>query len=188
LSRKTRKELRQATREYKEAKKDIRNARKKYAKADKRDKQLLQPKTEAEKRYLKQKKNARRQVASKEISQLKERKKEAGVKRRQAIQRNGGTTPQKVGRLAHNQATQLVDGAFQDNDYLEDVASARQNIRRAHVEVRQAKKIGKYSIKIASNSVRNAYASGNRTYNLVRGKGFTRTPVKARWETKVKNK
>lgn len=188
MSRKTRKELRQATREYKEAKKDIRNARKKYAKADKRDKQLLQPKTEAEKRYLKQKKNARRQVASKEISQLKERKKEAGVKRRQAIQRNGGTTPQKVGRLAHNQATQLVDGAFQDNDYLEDVASARQNIRRAHVEVRQAKKIGKYSIKIASNSVRNAYASGNRTYNLVRGKGFTRTPVKARWETKVKNK
>lgn len=109
-------------------------------------------------------------------------------RKHKAIERMGATKFQKVGRVAHSQASQFVDTSFQDNDTLEDVASARQKIRRTHVQVNQAKKIGKYSVNIASGATKGIYSGGNRTYNLVRGKGFTRTPVSSRWETKAKNK
>lgn len=188
MSRQTRRDLRHAKREYKEAKSDLKTTKNSYKQAEKREARLLNPKTDAEKRYLGQKQKARRTVASKEIETLKERKKTAKAKKRQAIQRNGGTKTQKLGRVAHHQASHFVDSAFQDNDVLEDVASARQTIRRTHAEVRQAKKLGNYTVKIGKGATRDVYGAGNRTYNLVRGRGFTRTPVANRWETKVTNK
>ena len=145
MSRQTRRDLRDAKREYKEAKSDLKTTKTSYKQAEKTEARLLNPKTDAEKRYLGQKTKARRKVASKELETLKENKKSAKAKKRQAIQRNGGTNLQKVGRVAHHQASQAVDSAFQDNDVLEDIASARQNIRRTHAEVRQAKKLGNYT-------------------------------------------
>ncbi len=188
MSRKTRRDLRDAKREYKEAKSDLKTTKNSYKQAEKREARLLNPKTDAEKRYLGQKQKARRTVASKEIETLKERKKTAKAKKRQAIQRNGGTKAQKLGRVTHHQASHFVDSAFQDNDVLEDIASARQTIRRTHAEVRQAKKLGNYTVKIGKGATRVVYGAGNRTYNLVRGRSFTRTPVANRWETKVTNK
>ena len=188
MSRQTRRDLRDAKREYKEAKSDLKTTKTSYKQAEKREARLLNPKTDAEKRYLGQKTKARRKVASKELETPKENKKSAKAKKRQAIQRNGGTNLQKVGRVAHHQASQAVDSAFQDNDVLEDIASARQNIRRTHAEVRQAKKLGNYTVKIGKGATRGIYGAGNRTYNLVRGRGFTRTPVRNRWETKAKTK
>ena len=188
MSRQTRRDLRDAKREYKEAKSDLKTTKTSYKQAEKTEARLLNPKTDAEKRYLGQKTKARRKVASKELETLKENKKSAKAKKRQAIQRNGGTNLQKVGRVAHHQASQAVDSAFQDNDVLEDIASARQNIRRTHAEVRQAKKLGNYTVKIGKGATRGIYGAGNRTYNLVRGRGFTRTPVRNRWETKAKTK
>ena len=188
MSRQTRRDLRDAKREYKEAKSDLKTTKTSYKQAEKREARLLNPKTDAEKRYLGQKTKARRKVASKELETLKENKKSAKAKKRQAIQRNGGTNLQKVGRVAHHQASQAVDSAFQDNDVLEDIASARQNIRRTHAEVRQAKKLGNYTVKIGKGATRGIYGAGNRTYNLVLGRGFTRTPVRNRWETKAKTK
>lgn len=188
MSRQTRRDLRDARREYKEAESNLKTTRTSYKQAEKREARLLNPKMDAEKRYLGQKQKARRTVASKELSTLKETKKSAKTKKRQAIQRNGGTNFQKVGRVAHRQASHFVDSAFQDNDVLEDIASARQNIRRTHAEVRQAKKLGNYTVKIGKGATRGLYGAGNRTYNLARGRGFTRTPVANRWETKVKTK
>lgn len=188
MSRQTRRDLRDTKREYKEAKSDLKTTKTSYKQAEKREARLLNPKTDAEKRYLGQKTKARRKVASKELETLKENKKSAKAKKRQAIQRNGGTNLQKVERVAHHQASQAVDSAFQDNDVLEDIASARQNIRRTHAEVRQAKKLGNYTVKIGKGATRGIYGAGNRTYNLVRGRGFTRTPVRNRWETKAKTK
>ena len=188
MSRQTRRDLRDAKREYKEAKSDLKTTKTSYKQAEKTEARLLNPKTDAEKRYLGQKTKARRKVASKELETLKENKKSAKAKKRQAIQRNGGTNLQKVGRVAHHQASQAVDSAFQDNDVLEDIASARQNIRRTHAEVRQAKKLGNYTVKIGKGATRGIYGAGNRTYNLVLGRGFTRTPVRNRWETKAKTK
>lgn len=143
MSRKTRQDLRDAKRDYKEAKSDLKTTKNSYKQAEKRESRLLKPKTDAEKRYLGQKQKARRQVASKELATLKEKKKTTKTKKRQAIQRNGGTGVQKVGRVAHYQASHFVDSAFQDNDVLEDIASARQNIRRTHAEIRQAVTLSK---------------------------------------------
>ncbi len=188
LSKQTRRDLREAKREYKEAKSELKTTRNKYRLADKREKRLLKPKTDAENRYLGQKQKARQEVAKKELDPLKKKKKVAKGKKRLAIQRNGGTGVQKVGRAGHHQASLLVDTSFQDNDVLEDIASTRQRIRRSHVEVRQAKRVGRYTIKIGKGAGKSVYSAGNRTYNLVRGRGFIRTAVTDRWETKVKNK
>lgn len=188
MSRQTRRDLRDAKRDYKEAKDDLKATKKSYQQAEKRETKFLNPKTDAEKRYLGQKQQARRQAASKEIEVLKERKKTAKAKKRQAIQRNGGTKAQKGVRVAHQQTSHFVDSAFQGNDVLEDIASARQTIRRTHAEVRQIKKLGKYTVKVGKSATKGVYGAGNRTYNLARGRGFTRTPVSSRWETKVKTK
>lgn len=48
--------------------------------------------------------------------------------------------------------------------------------------------MGSYTVKIGKGAVKGGYGAANRTYNLVRGRGFTRTPTANRWETKVKNK
>lgn len=109
-------------------------------------------------------------------------------RKHKAIERQGETKFQKVGRVVHSQASQFVDTSLQGDDTLEDLASARQKIRQTHARVEQVKKLGKYSVKISSGATKGIYSGGNRTYNLVRGRGFTRTPVSARWETKAKNK
>ena len=110
MSRQTRRDLRDAKREYKEAKSDLKTTKTSYKQAEKTEARLLNPKMDAEKRYLGQKTKARRKVASKELETLKENKKSAKAKKRQAIQRNGGTNLQKVGRVAQEAVPHPAEG------------------------------------------------------------------------------
>ena len=188
MSRKSRREVREAKAEYREINSQIKTTKASYQAANKRERELLNPQTAAEKHYVTRKAEARNAVAKGELKVLKEKKQVAKDKKKRAIERNGGSNFQKAGHLAHQQASQFIDDVFSDNNILEDVASARRTIRRTHVEVRQAKKAGRYTAKIAKGTTRAIYGASNRTYNLVRGRSFTRTPVANRWETKFRNK
>jgi len=188
LSRKSRREVREVKAEYREINSQIKTTKASYQAANKRERELLNPQTAAEKHYVTRKAEARNAVAKGELKVLKEKKQVAKDKKKRAIERNGGSNFQKAGHLAHQQASQFIDDVFSDNNTLEDVASARRTIRRTHVEVRQAKKAGRYTAKIAKGTTRAIYGASNRTYNLVRGRSFTRTPVANRWETKFRNK
>ena len=188
MSKQTRNELREAKRDYKKAQSELKAAKREYKIEAKQMNRFPKPQSRFEKRYFETKQSAKKQIANKEIAALKEKKKFSRVKKRQAIQRNGGTAIQKAGKGAHYQASQFVDSAFQDNDVLEDISAARQKIRRTHADLRQAKKAGKYTAKISKTATRNIYGAGNRTYNLIRHRGFTRTPKNMRWETKLTNK
>lgn len=188
MSRKSRREVREVKAEYREINSQIKTTKASYQAANKRERELLNPQTAAEKHYVTRKAEARNAVAKGELKVLKEKKQVAKDKKKRAIERNGGSNFQKAGHLAHQQASQFIDDVFSDNNILEDVASARRTIRRTHVEVRQAKKAGRYTAKIAKGTTRAIYGASNRTYNLVRGRSFTRTPVANRWETKFRNK
>ncbi|MCY7178400.1 phage tail tip lysozyme [Streptococcus gallolyticus subsp. gallolyticus] len=188
MSRQTRRDVKQTKKDYRQATKNLKETKKKYQLADKRDERLLKPKTDAEKRYLGQKKKARKKVADKELKKLKAKKKVAKGNKKAAIQRNGGTNLQKAGRAAHRQGSIYVDSAFQDNEGLVDIASARQDIRQTQASLKQGKRIGRYGLKIGKRTGQGVYGVSNRAYNFVRGRGFTRTATPDRWETKVKNK
>lgn len=188
MSRKSRREVREAKAEYREINSQIKTTKASYQAANKRERELLNPQTVAEKHYVTRKAEARNAVAKGELKVLKEKKQVAKDKKKRAIERNGGSNFQKAGHLAHQQASQFIDDVFSDNNILEDVASARRTIRRTHAEVRQAKKAGRYTLKIGKRTTRAVYGASNRTYNLVRGRSFTRTPVANRWETKFRNK
>lgn len=188
MSRKSRREVREAKAEYREINSQIKTTKASYQAANKRERELLNPQTAAEKHYVTRKAEARNAVAKGELKVLKEKKQVAKDKKKRAIERNGGSNFQKAGHLVHQQASQFIDDVFSDNNILEDVASARRTIRRTHAEVRQAKKAGRYTLKIGKRTTRAVYGASNRTYNLVRGRSFTRTPVANRWETKFRNK
>lgn len=188
MSRKSRREVREAKAEYREINSQIKTTKASYQAANKRERELLNPQTAAEKHYVTRKAEARNAVAKGELKVLKEKKQVAKDKKKGAIERNGGSNFQKAGHLVHQQASQFIDDVFSDNNILEDVASARRTIRRTHAEVRQAKKAGRYTLKIGKRTTRAVYGASNRTYNLVRGRSFTRTPVANRWETKFRNK
>ncbi|BCP62936.1 amidase (plasmid) [Streptococcus parasuis] len=188
LSRKTKQDLKKAKNAYKVAKSEFKRTKERYKASEKREARLLNPKTDAERRYVKHKQKARRDLAQEEIAVLKENKNRANDNKRKAIQRNGGTKIQKIRRIAHNQTRDLVESSFKDNEILEDIASTRQTIRKTHADIQRIKKIGHYTSQVGKNSVKGIYGSGNRTYNLLRGRGFTRTPFSKRWETKFKNK
>lgn len=188
MSRKSRREVREAKAEYREINSQIKTTKASYQAANKRERELLNPQTAAEKHYVTRKAEARNAVAKGELKVLKEKKQVAKDKKKGAIERNGGSNFQKAGHLVHQQASQFIDDVFSDNNILEDVASARRTIRRTHAEVRQAKKVGRYTLKIGKRTTRAVYGASNRTYNLVRGRSFTRTPVANRWETKFRNK
>ena len=188
MSRKSRREVREAKAEYREINSQIKTTKASYQAANKRERELLNPQTAAEKHYVTRKAEARNAVAKGELKVLKEKKQVAKDKKKRAIERNGGSNFQKAGHLMHQQASYLVDEAFSGDDVLEDVASARRTIRRTHAEIRRAKKVGRYTAKIAKGTTRAVYGASNRTYNLVRGRGFTRTPVSKRWENKFRNR
>ncbi|KAA0119565.1 M23 family metallopeptidase [Streptococcus sanguinis] len=188
MSRETRRDVREAKAEYREVKSEIKATKTAYQEAIKREKELLTPQTPAEQDYVTKKAEVRRSLAKGELADLREKKKGAKANRNRAIQRNGGTLRQTASRTAHHQASRFADDLFQDNDILDDVASARRTIRRTHADVRRAKTAGRHAVKIGQGTTRAIYGAGNRTYNLVQGRGFTRTPVGSRWETKFRNK
>lgn len=188
LSKQTRQDLQNALHDHQEAKSELRTAKLNYKIAEKNDQKLLKTSTDAEKRYLGKKHEARKEAYSKEVKSLKDNIKTTQEKKKGAIQRNGGTGVQKIAKAGHYQVSSAIDSAFQEDEGLEGISNARQKFRRVNAEVQQAKKIGRYSFKIGSNTGKSTYHVGNKAYNLLKGRGFTRTAVPDRWETKFKNK
>ena len=62
MSRQTRRDVKNAKKDYHKASHDLKKAKKTYQLADKRDERLLKPKTDAEKRYLGQRKKPERKL------------------------------------------------------------------------------------------------------------------------------
>lgn len=102
-----------------------------------------------------------------------------------AYRRNGGTLKRKTLRKAHQVGRNFAESAVQDNDYLEDIARTRQQIRQGKASYHQVKNMTRYARKITKGTVKGAYSLSNRGYNFFRGRGFTRTPIDSRWETAV---
>ncbi|MFS1664492.1 phage tail tip lysozyme [Streptococcus sp. zg-JUN1979] len=188
MSRQTRKEVKETKKAYRRASREVKAISDKYKRADRTEQRLLKPQTEAEKRYLGQKRKVRKEVADKELAPLRKKRQEAKKAKAQAVARNGGSLPQKTLRSVHHSASGMMESAFRDNDTLDDIVTARQKIRRTHAELRGAKKAGSLTYKVGRAGTKGTYNLANRTYNLTRGRGFTRTPKAQRLETKVKNR
>lgn len=105
-----------------------------------------------------------------------------------ALKRNGGSRKTKVARKGYQTTRSTVESTIRDNDTLGEIAASRQKIRHNQATVRQSKKLAKYSYGFGKNVVGSVYNIGNRSYNLARGRGFTRTLKADRWETKLANR
>lgn len=158
----------------KQSRRDLNNAKREYVEARSKLKTAI--------------KNKNLSADGTDIAQLKNRVKSAKLKKKEAIQRTGGSVYKKASRAGHLQASSMLDSALQEDEGLEGISSSRQRLRRTNAELRQAKRIGRYTQKVGKNAGRATYNLSNRGYNLIRGRGFTRTAVNDRWEVKVKNK
>ncbi|MGT2755760.1 phage tail tip lysozyme [Streptococcus ovuberis] len=90
-------------------------------------------------------------------------------------------------RTAHNQARRQGEDLLRDNETLEDIADARHHIRDVKRDVDFSKRLAKYTINEGVKNSKTLYDVGNRSYNLIRGRGFMRTAKVDRWETKLQN-
>ncbi|HFI0217462.1 TPA: phage tail tip lysozyme [Streptococcus suis] len=189
MGRKQRKELRYAKKEVKKANKGVKKATANYRLAsNRRFMKVYKPVTEAEKQYVKKKSSAQKAIAKDALKRAKLTRKKAVKRKKVAIDRNGGSLKRRLGKKAYQTGRSSAESTVSDNEVLEDVASARQNIRRYKAEVDRSKRIARYSYNISKTTGRGAYNVGNRTYNLAKGRGFTRTAVNNRWEVKVADK
>ena len=106
-----------------------------------------------------------------------------------AQEANGGSrkkkflraTKQSVERVANQQASSM---AHQD-DTLSDIARTKNQYQDIQIQGKRIKTIGKYSGKLGQGVVKSSYGLGNRFYNKVNGRGFTRTPREFSWEGKL---
>lgn len=139
-------------------------------------------------------------TAQESLSQAREELKEARLEYRagkrvknQTVKevRGGSSTGDVIRRTKHLSRSQ-AEQAWEDNDTLDDIAQSRQKIRQVKNDVQTAKRLSRYTIKTSSKAVKagtkGTYGIANRTYNLVRGRGFTRTATANRWEVKLKQK
>ncbi|RMI72636.1 CHAP domain-containing protein, partial [Streptococcus iniae] len=101
------------------------------------------------------------------------------------IKRNGGTAKQKFARKGYQSSRRTTEALVAEQDTLGDIAEARRKNRQMQASANQSKKMAKYTKKIATESVKGSYSSGNKVYNMARGRGFTRTAKVDRWETKL---
>lgn len=154
--------------------------------------------------YRKVKKLATRQpenvTAQERLTMTREELKEARLDyrsgkrvQRQTVKdtRGGSATGDMLRRAKHvarNQSEQLLE----DNDTLDDLAHHRQKIRQVKNDVETAKRLTKYTLNttktVTKGATKATYSVGNRTYNLARGRGFTRTAVNNRWEVKLQKR
>ena len=102
-----------------------------------------------------------------------------------AYNRVGGTKKEKLARGGHQVIRRMSEAAWQGNETLEDIADARQKIRGIHASIQQSKRIAKASKTVSKGLVKGSYGLVNRGYNLLRGRGFTRTVTGERWEVKA---
>ncbi|ELY5747370.1 phage tail tip lysozyme [Streptococcus iniae] len=104
------------------------------------------------------------------------------------IKRNGGTRKRKVVRRGYQTTRQVTESALNDQEGLSEIVSSRRKIRHSHTSIEQSKRMAKYTRKIAKKTAGSGYGVANRTYNLSRGRGFTKTPKAERLGANTKRK
>lgn len=80
---------------------------------------------------------------------------------------------------------QDTEGAMRDNDILGDWVKARQDIRQLHYQQAASKRAMEAAKELSKYAIKHSYGVANRSYNYVRGRGFTRTPKEYSWEGKL---
>ena len=75
-----------------------------------------------------------------------------------------------------------------DNEILGDWVQARQNIRQFKYQVNASKRATKAAGNLSKYSIKHSYGQLNRSYNFIRGRGYTRTPREFSWEGKLSKK
>lgn len=81
-----------------------------------------------------------------------------------------------------------VEKTIRDNDILGDWVQARQNIRQAKYQVNASKRAAKVAGKLSKYTIKHSYGQLNKSYNFIRGRGYTRTPREFSWEGKLSKK
>ena len=92
------------------------------------------------------------------------------------IKRTGGTRKRKIAKRGYQTSRQVAESMVGEQDILSDIATSRRKIRHTHTSIEQSKRMAKYSKKIVSHTAGSGYGVINRSYNLTKGRGFTRTP------------
>ncbi|MCY7179030.1 phage tail tip lysozyme [Streptococcus gallolyticus subsp. gallolyticus] len=159
---------------YKAAKKDYRLAQKDYALHQK-------PKPTAKALFFKQQQDKAR--LSKRVAKTiyKRAKKDDDTYIPNRLKRR---TKQGARMKVRQNAEQTV----RDNDILGDLVKARQDIRQFHYQKNASKHALKAGGKLAKYTIKHSYGQLNRTYNFIRGRGYTRTPEEFSWEGKLTRK
>ena len=159
---------------YKAAKQEYHLAKKQY-------KLYRRPQPTARGKFLKEK-----------LEEAKQSQKVAKKIYRKAQDRDGGSLPKKARRRAVQSGKfklrQDAERLVRDNDILGDWASTRQTIRQAQYQKEGTKRTVKILGKAGKFAISQNYSTVNRTYNFVRGNGFTRTPKELSWEGKLSQK
>lgn len=81
-----------------------------------------------------------------------------------------------------------VEKTVRDNEILGDWVQARQNIRQFKYQVNASKRALNAVGKLSKYSINHSYGQLNRSYNFIRGRGYTRTPKEFSWEGKLSKK
>ena len=74
-----------------------------------------------------------------------------------------------------------VEKTIRDNDILGDWVQARQNIRQFKYQVNASKRAAKVAGKLSKYTIKHSYGQLNKSYNFIRGRGYTRTPKEFSW-------
>ncbi|MFM0788401.1 phage tail tip lysozyme [Streptococcus suis] len=109
--------------------------------------------------------------------------------RKSAIKQNGGTTTSKVLKAGRDKASytmsQQTSSAMQEDDDLGEIANASHTFQQWDVNLHRAKRSGHYAKETSKFVIGKTYNLGNRTYNFVKGKGFTKTPKGQSWHGRL---
>ena len=81
-----------------------------------------------------------------------------------------------------------VEKTIRDNDILGDWVQTRQNIRQFKYQVNASKRAAKVAGKLSKYTIKHSYGQLNKSYNFIRGRGYTRTPREFSWEGKLSKK
>lgn len=76
--------------------------------------------------------------------------------------------------------------SLSEDDTLREGIEAYQNIQNARFKARLTKNTVKTGTKVSVKAAKSTYGLGNRALNLVRGRGFTRTPTHLTWNVRAK--
>ncbi|MBY5035324.1 CHAP domain-containing protein [Streptococcus gallolyticus] len=185
MTRKAKRELKEAKSNLAEAKQELSQAKSQYRLVKKETPKYVKATTPAEEKYLKQRETAKQSVAKDKVKQAKYKKKEAVRRKKIALDRTGGSLKKKVSKKGYRNIRTTAETVVQDNEILGEIASSRQKIRQTNANIQRSKRIARYTAKVGTKTGKGIYSLSNRTYNLARGRRFTRTVKANRWETKV---